>query len=224
MPPERAHRNKTDLDVTITALKNFGFKPTSILDIGAHHGKWSKRMQCHFPQASFTLVEAIDYPQLRETPYEYYIAVLDETEQEVDWYEMRNTGDSFFKENTGHFSKCKPIKKRTTTLDKLLHARSFQMLKIDVQGAELNVLKGGEQLLKDVEVIILEVPFCCEYNQGAPNFLSIINHMSFIGFQVFDLTELHRFHLIAAQVDICFVRSTSPIFRNAQSMLEKIGA
>lgn len=226
MPPsqERLHRNTTNLDVTITALKKFGFLPSSILDIGAHHGNWSKGMQRHFPKASFTLVEAIDYPELKKTSYEHHIAILDETERDVDWYEMRNTGDSMFKEVTGHFSKCAPVKKRTTTLDKLLKSRSFQMLKIDVQGAELNVLKGGHQLIQNVEVVLLEVPFCGSYNHGAPDFLSIINYMSSIGFRVFDITELHRFHLVTAQLDICFVRSTSPIFRNAQSVLEKLGA
>ena len=50
------------------------------------------------------------------------------------------------------------------------------LLKIDVQGAELDVLSGAERVLQNCEAVILEVSFF-EFQKGIPQFYNIIDYM-----------------------------------------------
>ena len=211
-------------------LKSFGFEPKNILDIGANKGKWSLEIKKKvFPKAEYTLIEAIDYEELEKLRIKYdninyKNILLDEIEHLVTWYEKRNTGDSLFKENTGYFDDCKEIKRSTNTLDLVFNKNEvFELIKIDCQGAEIPILKGGNRLVQKSSVIILEVPFMGEYNIGAPNFYEHINYMENIGYRVFDIVELHRVDNILIQIDIIFIRKGHDFENKVDIIIKKLG-
>ena len=211
-------------------LKSFGFEPKNILDIGANKGKWTLEIKKKvFSKAEFTLVEAIDYEELEKLSLKhdninYKNILLDEIEHLVTWYEKRNTGDSLFRENTGYFDDCKEIKRTTTTLDKVFQKNEvFELIKIDCQGAEIPILKGGNILVQKSSVIILEVPFMGEYNIGAPNFYEHINYMENIGYRVFDIVELHRVDNILIQIDIIFIKKGHEFEKKVDLIIKKLG-
>ena len=211
-------------------LKSFGFEPKNILDIGANKGKWSSEIRKKvFPKAEYTLIEAIDYEELEKLGIKYdninyKNILLDEIEHLVTWYEKRNTGDSLFKENTGYFDDCKEIKRSTTTLDLVFNKNEvFELIKIDCQGAEIPILKGGNRLVQKASVIILEVPFMGEYNIGAPNFYEHMNYMENIGYRVFDIVELHRVDNILIQIDIIFIKQGHDFENKVDIIIKKLG-
>ena len=211
-------------------LKSFGFEPKNILDIGANKGKWTLEIKKKvFPKADYTLIEAIDYEELEKLSVKhdninYKNILLDEIEHLVTWYEKRNTGDSLFRENTGYFDDCKEIKRTTTTLDKVFQKNEvFELIKIDCQGAEIPILKGGNILVQKSSVIILEVPFMGEYNIGAPNFYEHINYMENIGYRVFDIVELHRVDNILIQIDIIFIKKGHEFEKKVDLIIKKLG-
>ena len=211
-------------------LKSFGFEPKNILDIGANKGKWSLEIKKKvFPKAEYTLIEAIDYEELEKLGIKYdninyKNILLDEIEHLVTWYEKRNTGDSLFKENTGYFDDCKEIIRSTTTLDLVFNKNEvFELIKIDCQGAEIPILKGGNRLIQKSSVIILEVPFMGEYNIGAPNFYEHINYMENIGYRVFDIVELHRVDNILIQIDIIFIKQGHDFENKVDIIIKKLG-
>ena len=211
-------------------LKSFGFEPKNILDIGANKGKWSSEIKKKvFPKAEYTLIEAIDYEELEKLGIKYdninyKNILLDEIEHLVTWYEKRNTGDSLFKENTGYFDDCKEIKRSTTTLDLVFNKNEvFELIKIDCQGAEIPILKGGNRLVQKASVIILEVPFMGEYNIGAPNFYEHMNYMENIGYRVFDIVELHRVDNILIQIDIIFIKQGHDFENKVDIIIKKLG-
>ena len=211
-------------------LKSFGFEPKNILDIGANKGKWTLEIKKKvFSKAEFTLIEAIDYEELEKLSLKhdninYKNILLDEVEHLVTWYEKRNTGDSLFRENTGYFDDCKEIKRTTTTLDKVFQKNEvFELIKIDCQGAEIPILKGGNILVQKSSVIILEVPFMGEYNIGAPNFYEHINYMENIGYRVFDIVELHRVDNILIQIDIIFIKKGHEFEKKVDLIIKKLG-
>ena len=211
-------------------LKSFGFEPKNILDIGANKGKWTLEIKKKvFPKAEYTLIEAIDYEELEKLSVKhdninYKNILLDEIEHFVTWYEKRNTGDSLFKENTGYFDDCKEIKRSTTTLDLVFNKNEvFELIKIDCQGAEIPILKGGNRLIQKSSVIILEVPFMGEYNIGAPNFYEHINYMENIGYRVFDIVELHRVDNILIQIDIIFIKQGHDFENKVDIIIKKLG-
>lgn len=93
-----------------------GYYPDTILDIGAHHGDWTKNMMSIYPNSKYYLFEAINYQELNKVSNNpnvfLYNVLLNDKIDEVEWYEERNTGDSFFKENSKYFINTEPIKKQ----------------------------------------------------------------------------------------------------------------
>lgn len=81
-------------------------------------------------------------------------------------------------------------------------------LKIDVQGYELDVLKGAEQLLKNVSLIKVEISFTKLY-QDSTNWKSLIDFLFQKGFEIWDIENGFRnpnnFKLL--QSDIILVNS-----------------
>lgn len=59
-------------------------------------------------------------------------------------------------------------------------------LKVDVQGAELDVLRGGEHVLGQTEVVEAELSLVSLY-EGAPRFDEVIEHLAARGFGVLAL-------------------------------------
>lgn len=219
-----------NLIMGLSRLLNIGFNPKSILDIGAHHGYWSLSSLQVFPNANYMLIEPIKYNELQHlcnkiSNFSYKNLLLFDKETEVEWYEMKNTGDSIFKEATHHFKNCEPQKKQTTTLDLLFVDTVFDIIKLDVQGSELPILKGGEKLVKNAEIIIMEMPFAGEYNKGVPNFPEHITYMDNIGFKVFDIISLHRMggNGLVFQIDLVFVNKTSNLINKFQKIINSQG-
>ena len=203
-------------------LKNNGFEPKNILDIGAYKGLWSRHVKTIFPSSEFHLIEPINYDELHNYDNVHNV-VLSDSEKEVDWYQKKNTGDSMFKENTGHFKDCVPIKKNTTTLDNIFSDIVFDFIKIDVQGAEIPVLKGGKKLIEKTSFILMEMPFVGVYNDSVPNFLEHIKFMDSIGFIPYEVVEIHKLEDVTIQIDFLFIKKNHEILHKAQEKINKSG-
>ena len=219
---------------SLIRLRNLGFNPTNILDIGAHHGYWSLTSRYVYPNSNYMLIEPIKYDELirhcdKLPNFDYKNILLFDEEKEVDWYEARNTGDSIYKENTEHFKNVKPIKKKTSKLDNVFQDIKFDLVKLDVQGAEIPVMKGGKKIIDMAEVVILELPFAGQWNNGCPDFKTHIDYMNDIGFTVFDVVDLHRLGMHknmnsnVFQIDILFVKKTSKLIDNFQNIIDNQG-
>lgn len=199
----------------ISILKDKNYYPDTIFDIGAHHGHWTKDMRNIYDQSNYLLFEAIDYPELKETIGRFdkcrsFNVLLNDKIDTVKWYEMKNTGDSMFKEKSVHFDFCSGEMRNTIDLDSFLEKEKINNLgkvfiKIDCQGAEIPILKGAEKLIKEVDFILIEIPLFGQYNEGVPNFLEHIQYMDSIGFIVYDILESHYIEDFNRQIDILFI-------------------
>ena len=97
-----------------------------------------------------------------------------------------STGNSYYLEETEHFNKETLVKIKSTTLDKLISLKEkFDFLKIDTQGSELDILKGGLETLKEIDYILLEcnVAGVKSYNRGSPDEIIIFNYLKNHGFK-----------------------------------------
>ena len=196
-------------------LKNKGYYPDTILDIGAHHGNWTNSMKSIYNDAKYYLFEGIDYNELNQfsnnNDIKVYNVLLNDKIEVVDWYEMKNTGDSIFKEKSYHFKNCQPIKRETINLNthilqnNILQESKNILIKIDCQGAEISILKGSTSILEKTDFIVLEIPLFGQYNEGVPNFLEHISFMDSIGFVTYDIVDSHYINGFNMQVDILFI-------------------
>ena len=61
---------------------------------------------------------------------------------------------------------------------------TFEVIKLDTQGSELDILKGGKNLISRASAVILEVSYF-EWNLGSPLADKMIDYMKSIGFKEF---------------------------------------
>src|SRR5262249_20228404 len=120
------------------------------------------------------------------------------------------TGASLYRENTIYYADANLRTREVTTarLDTLCALNALNppdLIKIDVQGAELDVLRGGQATLARCSVIIVETSLL-KFNRGGPLFGDVVGEISRLGFKCVDICEVHRMPSgMAFQVDLLFV-------------------
>ena len=204
----------------IANLKKLGFNPDLIIDVGACFGQWTENVHPIFPQAAFIMIEPQSTQQhylqklthkLSNTSLEF--ALVGDTEKEsVDFYQM-GTGSSMYPENSDHAREKLSLKMET--IDCIIKQK-YRMpnncfIKLDVQGAEIDVLKGAAEVLKKTEFVLLEIS-TLNYNQRAPQFAEVIIYLKSIGFVLFDICDERRMrNEVLYQTDMIFAQESSPI-------------
>jgi FkbM family methyltransferase len=180
----------------LTALKAQGFEPRVIYDIGACVLHWTNESKRIWPNAETVAFEAMDSSEFlyKEQGLKYHIGVLsNETGKTVDFYQndWHPGGNSYYKENEvvnpnapDYFNEQHKRTLKTVTLNAVVNLKQFplpDLIKMDVQGAEMDVLQGASEVLKTVKHVILELQ-TVEYNKGAPLKDTVIEYMDSIGF------------------------------------------
>jgi FkbM family methyltransferase len=180
-------------------LRFRGYSPRTMLDIGAHVGAFTRTFLETFPNCTPTLVEPNPFCQdaLANLPYERHaVAASSKCGQgnlflTREW--LQSTGSSLYRENTAFFRDEVVIERQVekARLDDLFRGRRFDFVKIDTQGSELDVLKGGEAVLRQADYILVEISLI-EYNAGAPRPEEVFAQLARMGFRQATVTEFHR--------------------------------
>lgn len=79
----------------------------------------------------------------------------------------------------------------------------IDFIKLDVQGSELDIIRGGENTIKNTTFVMAEVSLL-EYNQGAPLIDAVVDKMVELGFCIVDVVDYHRSNGIIIQLDLLF--------------------
>lgn len=194
--------------------------PKRVIDIGAHIGTFTEKICNNFQDCEVIMFEANPHceEQLSLIGKPYKMFPLSNKEGFSTFYfekdNKTSTGASLYKENTPWYDEGKYDTRLvfTRTLDscKCFNGQSIDLIKIDVQGSELDVLNGGEETIKRSDYVLIEVSLV-EYNQGSPLMGEIIEKMRDYDFRIYDIVEYHSFpHLFGGaifQMDILFKRN-----------------
>ena len=204
-----------DMRFGLQSFAQRGFSPTVILDIGAFEGDWSKTAMQIWPQAKFVMIEANPEKAalLRRDPRLKNADVVETLVGPTDGAEVTfhimESGSSVFEEHSDVQRRPATLKQRT--LDSITaDLVAVDFIKIDVQGYELEVLKGGQQTLAKAQAVLIELSLM-EINEGAPLLDEALSFMRAAGFVSYDILEIHRRPLDGAmnQIDVLFVREDS---------------
>lgn len=213
----RTPRAFSDEEAAYRRLAQKDWRPGGIVDVGAYQGAWTRMVRGIFPGVPVLMVEAQKAKAARLEALcselggvSLASAVLGaEAGKEVTFYEME-TGSSYFPERSN--APRTSTTYVTRTLDDVAASLEGPLfLKVDVQGAELEVLGGGPRTLERSEVVQLEVPFV-SYNEGAPTLLDVMRFMNEREFVPIDVSGFSRPNGIdLVQADFLFVRRSSPL-------------
>ena len=212
------HRDDLPLDEqAYRRLAASGYAPASIIDIGAHDGNWTRLARRVFPDASILMIEPLSSKaeslNALANSFEktHFVDALlgAEAGQTVIFYEA-GTGSSVHREQSN--VEFKETSLKTSRLDDVaVQLDGPIFLKLDVQGAELEILDGGSKTLDRSDLVQLEVALL-PYNEGAATFLQVIEYLDQRGFVPFDIAGMIRpTGAELVQVDMLFVSIGSPL-------------
>jgi FkbM family methyltransferase len=200
-------------------------QPKTILDIGANVGAWSLEAKEVWKDADILMIEgnpacetALRYIY-QTTGISYVIGVLSDKTGWLPFYQRKgcgtSTGDSIYRENTDWYSdeNVEIVQYHAVAIDEMfgntgIYAPKFDLVKIDVQGAELDVLRGGKDIFKSTKYIIMEVIVdgIEPYNIGSPSRAEVMEYITSIGFKPQTVLEniVHPIERHIIQQDILF--------------------
>lgn len=196
-------------------LRDSGYSPDTVIDVGAYKGWWSKSIHGVFSDAEIIMIEAQEdkkevLESLEAPNKEVYISVLSDVPNKTVQFYKGKTGSSYYPENTDF--EMDITERQTERLDSLLEDEQLSnaLLKLDVQGAELDVIEGATGILDSVSVIYIECSLI-EYNDGAPLVEDVVNDLRERGFIPYSIGNKHHRGNQIIQIDILFVDDNSKL-------------
>ena len=181
----------------LTRLQSRNIVPDCFIDVGAHFGETYEEIIKVYPGAKVISFEANPACEkiLQQKKLKYSICLLGDTYKEkvpffVNPNDITSTGCSLYQENTIHFKNAYTIDVPMYRLDEKvnINGKGKVFLKIDVQGAELDVLNGATKLFPLLNWIYLEVSFV-EYNKGSPLVTDVLKYLFDKNYKLSDIEE-----------------------------------
>jgi FkbM family methyltransferase len=211
----KEHLGVPSLHWSLQNLKKKGFNPKNVVDIGAYEGEWTKDFLEVYPNANILMIEAqqkkesiLKLVKENNSNVDYTIELVSSDDNlEVNFFENETASHIDF--NNNQDSRLSNILK-TKSLETILSQKNFSFpsfLKLDVQGHEMEVLKGCLNVLKTVEICLLEVTLI-KLGEKDVLFTDLMNFMDLQGFQVYDITQFMRrpFDKAMYQMDVLFIK------------------
>jgi FkbM family methyltransferase len=197
-----------------------GFQPRGIVDVGANRGEWTRLALSVFPATPVLMIEPQEEmePHLSrlaaKIPACHYVKAAAGREEgeliQTIWEDL--AGSSFLPEpDVEKLKTGRQRKTKVTTLNALLGGpySGFQpdLVKLDIQGFELEALSGAGATFGKTEVFILETSLF-EFMPRQPIMREAIAFMSDRGYELYDITEHLRRPSDGAlgQLDLAFVK------------------
>lgn len=213
-----------EIRFALERLKQNGFFPEFVLDVGAYQGDFARLCFQLWPQTRVTCFEVLPEPsdkiqQMKESQknLELIPCLLGARIQQEVVFNLAETASSVLNEQ------AKPQTQKTSypmrTIDDVVerdfHGRVPDFLKMDVQGYELEVLKGATSTLNSIKVILAEVNLL-DIHEKVPLMAEFISWMRDRDWVVYDICGLTRRPLDQAlwQADMIFVPESSYLRNN----------
>lgn len=204
-------------------LARLGFDPQVIVDVGANHGGWSREVSKVFNLARFYLIE----PQEEMRPFledfcsqragsKWFLGGAGSEVGQRDltvWEDFQ--GSAFL--SPAVEAMVPDMQQRQVpifTIDHLIGSAEMptpNLIKIDVQGYEMEVLQGSMRCMGKTDMFIIETSLNHPLGHR-PSFYRVVELMEAYGYQIWDLPDLkYRGDGTLAQIDVCFLRKQSPL-------------
>lgn len=202
-----------------THLHAMGVRPATVIDVGIGW-EGTPELYAAFPEAKLLLVDPLAEwePVMRaiaaRRPAEVVVAAAGPQAGERELTVHRSPScSSMVGERAGDGTEAVRRVVPVVTLDDVVAERGLggpYVVKVDVEGGELEVLDGAQQLLHQADAVILEVSLF-ELVPDAPTFGDVVTAMWEDDWALYDVHGGHLRPLdgALAQLDLTFVRKES---------------
>ncbi len=223
--PGSASRPISNIESFLEDLRARGFSPEGIIDIGANQGHWTRLALSVYPETPVIMVEPQDEMEelLRELVAEHpncqYIKAGAGKENgelvQTIWEDL--AGSSFLPQvESKKIDSGEQRRTRIVAVDDILsRLDEFKpdIVKLDIQGFELEALSGAETLFGKTEVFILETSLF-SFMPNQPLTREVISFLAEKQYEIYDITEFLRRPSDGAlgSIDFAFVKREG-IFR-----------
>jgi FkbM family methyltransferase len=176
-------------------LRDKGFYPKNILDIGASVCQTADIMRQVWPVANILLFEGNSECEklYQKLDYNYQIKLLGKINGTTKFYKTKwspiCSGNSIYKENSETYNEQNLIVEELPIykLDDCVNG-VFDLIKIDTQGSELDIINGGLRTFLNTKVVIAEVSLT-NYNEGGCTKQQIVDKMISLEFDLISIIE-----------------------------------
>lgn len=221
--PANQNRPLGDVNAFLNDVKERGYKCKYAFDIGANKAEWSRMLKKIYPYSNLYLIDPLlemkDHMEkfCNEFPGSEYLitGVGSKTEKQILTINGENMeGSTMMIERIPSFVReNKQREVDVITIDELIKNKNLKipdLVKMDIQGFELEALKGANALFGKTELFIIEISLF-KFNKLTPELTDMVNFMNERGYLIYDIPSYLRrpYDGALAQVDICFVRKDS---------------
>jgi FkbM family methyltransferase len=208
---------------SLRVLKEQGLSPRSVFDIGVAHGTWE--LYAQFPDAFYYLAEPVEEAMFHMGKISEHlkgrcridkVALSDEDGTAVFDVRADIQGSTMMDYIAGPTDSVRHDTVVTRRFDSLYpEFETPALVKIDVQGAEMKVLRGMQGIMDKIEVILVEVSTLATL-KDTPEAHEVIHFLWQHGFVLADVMSVLRRPLDhqTSQVDLMFIRDDCKLRRD----------
>lgn len=210
-----------EIPFALERLYAVGFQPKTIFDVGAYQGDFSQSCLSIWSNAKVACFEALEHKVLQlqqlaslNSAIQVFPGLLGaEAHEQVPLHQSETASSVMVEQSNQNF----PVTFHTMrTVDSIVQehfgGHSPDLLKLDVQGYELEVLKGAERSLPNMQVLLAEVNLL-DIHQNVPLLADMIAWLDARDWVTYDICGLTRRPLDQTlwQADFIFVPRNSKL-------------
>ena len=192
----------------------------TVIDVGANKGRAARRFRRLFPRARVYCVEPIprlcrrleQWAETEGAAVRVFELALARVASEQPLYVHRRSDilSTLAAPAAGETAEYEPIPVRVETLDRLAVELSLEpdvLVKLDTEGLDLEVIRGGEETLGRAAAVIVEAAFYPNAaGDGAPTFEDIAGALRDLGYVYRGNVRLGCRHGTPMLADVLFAR------------------
>ena len=192
----------------------------TVIDVGANKGRAARRFRRLFPEARVYCVEPIprlcrrleQWAETEGDAVRVFELALARAPSEQPLYVHRQSDilSTLAAPAPGEAARYEPIPVQVETLDRLaagLRLEPDVLVKLDTEGLDLEVIRGGEKTLRGAAAVIVEAPFYPNAaGDGAPTFEDIAAALRDLGYVYRGNVRLGCRHGTPMLADVLFAR------------------